>query len=66
MQNLLLLPKRAQGIIRLTDKQRLPMTALIRRITKELIRTIHIISTVQFNNAGAQKLCSPGTVNTIP
>ena len=53
MQDLLLLPKGAEGIIRLTDKQRLPMTALIRSIAKELIRTI-------------QKLCSPGTVNTIP
>jgi len=59
MQNLLLLPKGAEGIIRLTDKQRLPMTALIRSITKELIRTIHIISTVQFNNAGRPEVMLP-------
>lgn len=59
MQNLLLLPKGAEGIIRLTDKQRLPMTALIRRITKELIRTIHIIYTIQFNYAGRPEAMLP-------
>ena len=59
MQNLLLLPKGAERIIRLTDKQRLPMTALIRRITKELIRTIHIICTIQFNNAGCPEVMLP-------
>ena len=60
MQNLLLLSKGAEGIIRLTDKQCLPMTALIRSIAKELIRTIHIISTIQFNNAGRPEAMLPG------